>query len=178
MKRTRTSDSESAPQRSRSSSSLPKGVVHLPFFISAAEGHNLLVQALELGVATRGGFFKCNNERTKNMKMMNLGRRTDCSGDCDQAIPEEWRAVALRALAAAQETEPSLPSMTPNVCVVNMYSTRSRLSPHVDVPTRREPGTPIVSISLGLSADFVLQRSWGKKQKAHKVSPMLAGFFK
>jgi len=149
---------------------LPKGVVHLPLFVAPDEQLDLVVGALELGTRPRGGFFLCNNEKTEHMKMMNLGRRTEGPG-CHEGgpVPEAWRALALRSVAAARRLEPSLPPMDPDVCVVNVYTALSKLSPHVDVPTRRDPGAPIVSVSVGLACDFVLQRGWGKKHKAHTV---------
>jgi alkylated DNA repair dioxygenase AlkB len=150
---------------------LPKGVVHLPAFVPPGEQLGLVVRALELGARPQGrGFFLCDNERTKRMKMMNLGKRTEGPGlNEGGAVPGEWSALAQRAAAVARRLEPSLPAMTPDVCVVNVYTAQSKLSPHVDVLTRRDRGAPIVSVSLGLACDFVLQRGWGKKHKAHTL---------
>ena len=137
-------------------------------FVPEAERVDIVSRALALGV-TKAGFFACDNEKTKNMRMMNLGRRMD-SGAHDLAIPAEWQALARRAADAARAVEPSLPAMEPDVCVANLYSETSRLSVHQDVCTRRDPGAPVVSISLGLACDFNFQRGWGKKQKEHCVS--------
>jgi hypothetical protein len=118
MKRSRSSEVSSYHK-------LPKGVVHMPLFIDMKEQRELLLKMLELGCCSVGGLFHCNNEKTKHMKMMNLGKRTE-GGDHDLPIPNEWKQLALRACRAAQDFEPSLLTLDPNVCVVNLYTERSR----------------------------------------------------
>jgi hypothetical protein len=40
---------------------------------------------------------------------------------------------------------------------------------HQDIFSKKDDRTPIVSISIGLSADFTLRKDWGKKHKLHTV---------
>jgi alkylated DNA repair dioxygenase AlkB len=150
----------------------PKGVVHLTAFLPLEEQWDLLTAALQLGSAAVGGFELARNERTKHMLMMHVGRRTEGPGSHRHAhVPVGWQAAASRALAAARAQDASLPDLhTIDVCVVNLYAAASRLSPHVDVLTRHDPGAPIVSLSLGLACDFCFQKGWGKKHKLHTVN--------
>ena len=197
----------------------PKGVLHLPSFLSGEEQSALLKEAIEVGCRVPGGeltgctsraicswtipgihpkpeqshqyyclslwfhlsvlilfgcaldvagFFRSENERTKNMKMCHLGKRTEGPGSQIIEVPASWRAFALRAHADAKERDPTLPNFDPNVCVMNLYSTQSRLSAHVDVATRRDPLAPLVSLSIGtLEADFCFKKDWSKKTKEH-----------
>ena len=143
---------------------LPRGIVHLPNAVSAVDLEGLLETAIQLGASSEGGFFHCNNERCKRMLMMNLGVRETGKGRYPQDIPEAWKVLARQISATASEQDPSIPLLEdPDVCVVNVYTPKSRLSMHEDVYSRKNRGIPVVSISLGLSADFSYKRSWAKK---------------
>lgn len=78
------------------------------------------------------------NEKTKNMKIMHLGRRVDGRGSHPLAIPDDWKELALRIVRRAHEEDDSIPMLDPDVCVVNLYCGRSRLGLHqVRVPWLR-----------------------------------------
>lgn len=66
------------------------------------------------------------------------------------AMPAVLRALAVRAAAAA-----GFPGFTPDSCLINLYEPGARLSLHQD-RNERDFAQPIVSISLGLPAVFLL----------------------
>ncbi|BAT97569.1 hypothetical protein VIGAN_09104900 [Vigna angularis var. angularis] len=54
--------------------------------------------------------------------------------------------------------EDILPSMTPDICIVNFYTNNGKLGLHQDRDESRESlqkGLPVVSFSIGDSADFL-----------------------
>lgn len=66
------------------------------------------------------------------------------------AIPEVFETLARRAADVA-----SFPGFLPDSCLVNLYEPGARLSLHRD-ENERDLRAPIVSVSLGLSATFLL----------------------
>jgi len=72
------------------------------------------------------------------------------SGLAWPAIPKIFRALAIEAAAAS-----GFPDFSPDVCLVNQYLPGNRLSLHQD-RDERDFSQPIVSVSLGLPANFVL----------------------
>lgn len=165
---------------------LPKGIILFKNFLMLEQQRSLLLKSFELGSLSSKshlskqeeygssggnnvGFYLCDNEKTRNMKMMNLGLKCE-GGSHPIQIPIEWKRLVKEISQAARDQEPSLPLMDPNMCVVNLYCVNSKLSPHQDIPTRKDPSKPIVSISIGLSADFCLKKDYGKNHKEHKVS--------
>jgi len=66
------------------------------------------------------------------------------------ALPEAFRDLALRAAARA-----GFPRFVPDACLVNRYDPGARLTLHQD-RDERDFGAPIVSVSLGLPATFLL----------------------
>jgi alkylated DNA repair protein (DNA oxidative demethylase) len=65
-------------------------------------------------------------------------------------LPARCRELAAAAAAAA-----GFPGFAPDVCLVNEYLPGARLSLHQD-RDERDFSQPIVSLSLGMSADFAL----------------------
>jgi alkylated DNA repair dioxygenase AlkB len=175
MKRT-IEDSNSSEQPYRR---LPKGIILLKNYLSVDEQRTLMLKAFELGShaeRSSAGFYMCDNEKTRHMKMMNCGLKCEGGGKHEIDIPPEWKALALKIAHAAHEQEISLPLFNPNICVVNLYTVNSKLSYHQDVVTKSNPAKPIVSISIGLSADFCLKKDYGKNHKEHKVPLRLISF--
>ncbi|CAM9183035.1 unnamed protein product [Choristocarpus tenellus] len=138
---------------------LQKGVVILKGFLTTEEQQLLAGQVHSLGQRQPGGFYPCHNEKTKRMRMMNLGLRTD-GGEHVLPIPQGWKDFALRACMAAKEVDSSLPVLKPDVCVVNHYNSASKLGWHQDLTSSRDPGLPVISFSLGNTAVFEYRVSW------------------
>ena len=61
----------------------------------------------------------------------------------------------LSALATAAAADAGFPGFTPDVCLVNEYVAGTRLTLHQD-RDEADYAHPIVSVSLGVSANFVL----------------------
>jgi alkylated DNA repair protein (DNA oxidative demethylase) len=64
-------------------------------------------------------------------------------------------APALLQLAQSAAHAAGFPDFTPNACLINRYATGARLSLHQD-KNEQDYSHPIVSVSLGLPATFLL----------------------
>jgi DNA oxidative demethylase len=71
------------------------------------------------------------------------------SGACWPGMPPVFRELAIEAAAAAGFAE-----FAPDACLINRYEPGARLSLHQD-KNERDLDSPIVSVSLGLSAVFL-----------------------
>jgi alkylated DNA repair protein (DNA oxidative demethylase) len=81
------------------------------------------------------------------------GSRADFDGQPAPALPPDLRRLASRAAEAAGL------AVDPDLCIVNFYAEGSRLGLHQDKDERPETiaaGVPIVSLSLGDTARFLL----------------------
>ena len=143
---------------------LHSGVIIIRGFLSAPQQQQLLQEALELGNSTNGGFYDCHNEKTKHMRMMNLGRKVDSGKSHKLPIPASWARLARAASELATAACASVPALEPDICVANLYTARSRLSLHQDIFTRSSRKVPVVSFSIGASAEFIYKRKWKAKQ--------------
>jgi DNA alkylation damage repair protein AlkB len=80
-------------------------------------------------------------------------RRTDFDGLPPPSVPPHFAALAVAAAARAGF------AMRPDVCIVSFYSAASRMGVHQDKDESPEAiarGAPIVSVSLGDAARFVV----------------------
>ncbi|MEZ5651602.1 MAG: DNA oxidative demethylase AlkB [Burkholderiaceae bacterium] len=142
---------------------LGDGIVLLPRF--AHDLARALIGAIER-VATEAPFrrMRVPGGRTMSVAMTNCGAlgwvadetgyrysATDpFSGRPWPAMPDPFRALAERAAATA-----GFAGFAPDVCLINRYEAGARLSMHRDVD-ERDFDHPIVSVSLGSSARFVI----------------------
>lgn len=79
--------------------------------------------------------------------------RSDYDGATVPPIPDDLRMLACRAAAAVGM------SLDPQVCILNQYDEEGRLGLHQDKderPETLEAGIPIVSISVGDTARFLV----------------------
>jgi DNA oxidative demethylase len=94
------------------------------------------------------------------------GRRSDFDDAPVPPIPADIAAVARDAAAAAGY------AMEPDICIVNYYTAESRMGVHQDKDERKETlaaGVPIVSVSLGEAARFVI----GGVTRHDRMRPLL-----
>jgi DNA alkylation damage repair protein AlkB len=80
-------------------------------------------------------------------------RRTDFDGAEVPPLPQAFASLAIGAAASAGF------AMRPDLCIMNFYSAGSRMGVHQDKDERPETierGVPIVSVSLGDAARFVV----------------------
>ena len=78
--------------------------------------------------------------------------RSDFDGRPAPALPEELKAIARRAAAAAGMT------IEPDLCILNVYGPDGRMGLHQDKDESARSiaaGLPVVSISLGDTARFL-----------------------
>jgi alkylated DNA repair protein (DNA oxidative demethylase) len=142
---------------------LQSGIVLVRGFLSDEEQYALLNEALKLGATKEGGFFACNNEKTKRMCMMNLGLKTNGKPH-KLPIPRSWIETARLACDLAVGACPSIPTLVPDICVANLYHASSKLSLHQDIVTRSSPKAPVISLSIGAPAEFIYKRKWKAKE--------------
>ncbi|GAA0139963.1 DNA metabolism protein [Lithospermum erythrorhizon] len=171
---------------------LRPGMVLLKHYISAADQVKIVEKCRTLGLG-RGGFYQPSygiGEGKLRLKMMCLGKNWDsqnskyidvspADGAKTLSIPGEfhkWVDQAIRdshdylRTQSVRNIEETLPSMTPDICIVNFYSKTGRLGLHQDKDESKESlrrGLPVVSISIGDSAEFVYgdQRDLEKAEK-------------
>jgi alkylated DNA repair protein (DNA oxidative demethylase) len=90
-----------------------------------------------------------------------LGWTTDRTGyrytTLDPATGKPWPPMpaSLRDLAERAATTAGFSTFTPNACLINRYAVGARLSLHQD-KNEQDYTHPIVSVSLGLPATFLL----------------------
>jgi alkylated DNA repair protein (DNA oxidative demethylase) len=152
------------PDRERSVQRVADGAVWLKAWLTPAEQSALLERCRALMDAfgyvptVRGG-------GKMHVRMLCLGRhwnpltyryestRADHDGLPVPPLPDEWRDLASRLAADAGFT------CTPDVCLINFYDAAGRMGVHQDrdeSPASIAEGAPIVSVSLGDTARFLL----------------------
>jgi DNA alkylation damage repair protein AlkB len=142
------------------------GTFHLPAFLTIKEQSTLLRSCIEIGNQP-AGFYNpvVRGGRYMSIKMVCLGRhwnaktysyeaiRSDYDGLPVQELPEPLRDLARRIANAATMT------INPDICLINLYPPTGRLGLHQDKdesPETIKAGVPVVSISLGDSAKFLI----------------------
>jgi DNA alkylation damage repair protein AlkB len=141
------------------------GAVHLKQYLSSDEQRAIAARCMEIG-AGEAGFYTpiVRGGHPMSVRMLCLGRhwnartytyedsRTDIDGRPAPALPGELAGLAGRAGRDAGFT------FTPDLCIVNWYSARSRMGLHQDKDESAESiaqGAPVVSFSIGDSGIFL-----------------------
>ncbi|KAI6673299.1 hypothetical protein NL676_001205 [Syzygium grande] len=159
---------------------LRPGMVLLKNYITLSEQIEIVSKCREIGIGP-GGFYQPSYQDGAKLRlqMMCLGldwdpntrkyerqRRVDGCNAPD--IPNEFILAVKRVIGDAQDLvekgdrrsnfRNGLPTMSPNICIVNFYTTTGRLGLHQDRDESRESlqkGLPVVSFSIGDSAEFL-----------------------
>jgi len=142
------------------------GTVFLKSLLSLEEQKVLLDRCQELGNQSAGFYTPVvRGGASMRIQMMCLGRhwnaktykyepaRSDYDGLVVQEIPNDFIHLAKRAAAEAGM------AIEPDICILNLYTEAGRLGLHQDKDERPETiqaGIPVVSISLGDSAKFLI----------------------
>ena len=142
------------------------GTIHLKGFLTLREQAALIRRCREIGNQP-AGFYKpqVRGGAYMRIQMVCLGRhwnaktykyetrRSDYDGLPVQELPEELKQFARRAASSAGMRA------EPDICILNFYSGAGKLGLHQDKderPETIEAGIPIVSLSIGDRAKFLI----------------------
>ncbi|KAI3784785.1 hypothetical protein L1987_43890 [Smallanthus sonchifolius] len=129
---------------------------------------NYITPQGQLGVDI-GGFYEPRNPSGDKLRlhMTCFGRNWDpvtkyenpyrSDGSDPPKVPREFIHFAKTVIKDAQAHLDDVPSMVPDVCVVNHYSSHGRLGLHQDRDESSDSlrkGLPVISISIGDTAEF------------------------
>jgi len=142
------------------------GTFHLPSFLTIEEQVGLLHRCMKIGEQPAGFYTPfVRGGGSMSIRMLCLGRhwnaktysyeaiRSDYDGFPVQKLPETLKDVARRIATEAHMV------IDPDICIINLYSATGRLGLHQDKDESRqtiEAGVPVVSISIGDSAKFMI----------------------
>ncbi|MBM64289.1 MAG: alpha-ketoglutarate-dependent dioxygenase AlkB [Acidobacteria bacterium] len=142
------------------------GALHLPGFLSVAQQYVLGARCRSIGTGSPGWYVPTVRGGGKmSVRMVCLGyhwnpktytyetRRQDYDGQPVQALPGDLRDLGVRLAGAAGM------QIAPDVCILNYYGVDGKMGLHQDKDERPETlraGLPIVSVSIGDTAKFVL----------------------
>ncbi|KAL7100262.1 hypothetical protein ACP275_09G136600 [Erythranthe tilingii] len=168
------------------------GMILLKYYLSVTDQVKLIKACRDLGRGC-GGFYQpgYNDGAKLQLKMMCLGKNwdpeTSMYGDkrpIDEAkpppIPVELQHLVKEAIrdchshleshSKVKNPRDILPSMSPNICIINFYAKTGKLGLHQDKDESQESlrkGLPVVSFSIGDSAEFLFgdQRDIDKAEK-------------
>ncbi|CAI9779187.1 unnamed protein product [Fraxinus pennsylvanica] len=173
---------------------LRPGMVLLKNYISLNEQVDIVKRCRNLGLGP-GGFYRPGFQDGAKLRlyMMCLGRdwnpqtkvyqgRRQHDGAEPPSIPLEFTSLVRRAVddshtlierhSMTKNAEDILPRMSPDVCIVNFYTSTGRLGLHQDRDESKESllsGLPIVSFSVGDSAEFL----YGSQRDVNKAEKVL-----
>jgi DNA alkylation damage repair protein AlkB len=156
---------ENARRGPPSAREIAPGAVHLRQYLSSDQQLTVAARCLELG-ARDAGFYTpiVRGGHPMSVRMVCLGRhwnartysyedrRSDIDGRPAPALPPELALLAQRAGRDAGFT------FSPDLCIVNWYTSTSRMGLHQDrdeSPESIARGTPVVSLSIGDAARFL-----------------------
>ncbi|KAK3017490.1 hypothetical protein RJ639_005994 [Escallonia herrerae] len=170
---------------------LRPGMVLLKSYVTLSKQVNIVKKCQELGLGP-GGFYQPGYQDGAKLRlqMMCLGKRWDPQTKYEErlqndyceppGIPNDFSLLVKKALEdshalimerdGARNVEDILPGMSPDICIVNFYTTNGRLGLHQDrdeSPQSLDRGLPVVSISIGDSAEFLYgdKRNYDKAEK-------------
>ncbi|BFG24127.1 hypothetical protein CerSpe_104010 [Prunus speciosa] len=159
---------------------LQSGMVLLRGYLSLSDQINIVKLCRDLGLGP-GGFYQpgYRDGAKLNLKMMCLGKNWDpetssygdhrpFDGAKPPSIPVEFFQLVKSAIeeshslirkdSKVSNSESILPWMSPDICLVNFYSSSGRLGLHQDCDESEQSlrkGLPVVSFSIGDTAEFL-----------------------
>ncbi|GKB86591.1 oxoglutarate/iron-dependent dioxygenase [Tanacetum coccineum] len=162
---------------------LRSGMIILKNYLSLSEQVEIVNICEEVGIGP-GGFGQPGYEdgRKLQLQMLCLGRYWDPQTRYSKGygfkvpqIPDKFISLVETALQDSQtfiNSEDELPWMSPNIGIVNFYTATGRLGIHQDRDESWESiskGSPVVSISIGDSAEFL----YGDKRDVDKLDKVV-----
>ncbi|XP_071729223.1 DNA N(6)-methyladenine demethylase ALKBH1D-like [Rutidosis leptorrhynchoides] len=162
---------------------LETGVVLLKNYVSVSDQVKIVNTCQQFGMG-RGGFYQpiTNNGGKMNLHMMCFGRNWDpktkynskyrSDGSHALPLPHQLISLAETSIKDSQAYDDRMPSMDPDICVVNFYTSTGKLGLHQDrdeSESSLKKGLPVVSISIGDSAKFL----YGNSREVGKAKVVL-----
>ncbi|KAK7260096.1 hypothetical protein RIF29_25849 [Crotalaria pallida] len=173
---------------------LRPGMVLLKHYVAHEEQVDIVNTCRKLGLGS-GGFYQPGyaSGAKLRLKMMCLGRDWDLQtrsygnkrvidGSKPPSIPDHFIKLVMRAIQEAHSlikkefsvsyVEDILPSMSPDICIVNFYTKNGKLGLHRDRDESAESlqkGLPVVSFCIGDSAEFL----YGDQRDVEKAENVL-----
>ncbi|XP_034210030.1 uncharacterized protein LOC117623233 isoform X2 [Prunus dulcis] len=173
---------------------LQPGMVLLKGFLSLSEQINIVKLCQDLGLGP-GGFYQpgYRDGAKLNLKMMCLGKNWDpvtskygdhrpIDGAKPPTIPVEFFQLVegvikeshslIRKDSKVSNSEDIFPRMSPDICLVNFYSSSGRLGLHQDRDESEQSlnkGLPVVSFSIGDTAEFL----YGDQRDVERANKVL-----
>ncbi|CAK8575198.1 unnamed protein product [Lathyrus sativus] len=173
---------------------LRPGMVLLKHHLSHHEQVEIVKNCCDLGLGP-GGFYQPGYADGAKLRLMMMclgkdwdpqtrkyGYKRGIDSSQPPSIPPYFNKLVTRAIREAHQlynqkfgisyVEDLLPSMTPDIYIVNFYSTSGRLGLHQDRDEREESlqkGLPVVSFSIGDSAEFL----YGDQRDVKKAENIL-----
>ncbi|XP_023642803.1 uncharacterized protein LOC17893270 isoform X2 [Capsella rubella] len=161
------------------------GMVLLKNYLSIDDQVMIVNKCRQLGLG-EGGFYQpgYRDEAKMHLKMMCLGKNWDpetsrygevrpIDGSNPPKIPAEFYQFVEKAIKESQSLAASnsnekrgeviIPFMSPDICIVNFYTSTGRLGLHRDKDESErsiQKGLPVVSFSIGDSAEFLYGDQW------------------
>ncbi|CAM8940757.1 unnamed protein product [Rhodiola kirilowii] len=172
---------------------LRSGLILLKNHLSITDQAQIVNICRKLGQG-QGGFYQpgYHDGAKLHLKMMCLGKNWDpetsqyvgvrpVDGAKPPPLPFEFTQLVHKAIQESHQlikekvknakVENILPSMSPDLCIVNFYAASGRLGLHQDQDESEESlmkGLPVVSFSIGDTAEFLYSEQWDV-DKADKV---------
>jgi DNA alkylation damage repair protein AlkB len=156
-----------------------EGATWLKGWLTAAQQQALVARCRELMDGPAGGYVPVvRGGGQMHVRMLCLGRhwnprtytyeavRADQDGQPVPPVPADWVTLASEAASEAGF------HFEPDVCIVNFYGEDGRMGLHQDKdesPASLAAGDPVVSISLGETARFLI----GGVRRRDPVTPLL-----
>ncbi|KAK9066057.1 hypothetical protein SSX86_015459 [Deinandra increscens subsp. villosa] len=165
---------------------LGSGMILLKNYVSIL-GQNVILNTCQKWGVGPGGLYEPTNQygHKLRLRMTTFGRNWDPvtrytkplrrDGSEPPAVPDELVYLAETAIKDAQahlDVPDELPSMCPDICLVNFYQIAGRLGIHKDCDESSDSlrrGLPVVSIFVGVASEFW----YGHSREEDKLSEVL-----
>jgi len=153
------------PKQEENIIKLQDGLVLLRNAIDIETQNYLVEKCFEIGNGTdSGGGFYSLKEGMLKLNMKTRGRIIEPIED----FPEKFKELCSHYVGIAQAVDATMPSMSPTTALINFYKEGSSFKWHKDSESpelvKMKKGKPVVSFSIGLSADFGIKRYYDDKK--------------
>jgi len=142
------------------------GTFHFPSFLTIEEQRTLLKRCIEIGNQPAGFYTPVvRGGRSMSIRMVCLGRHWNAKTYAYEAVRSDFDGLPVQELPgtlkdlARRISSDAKMMIEPDICIINFYPQTGRLGLHQDKdesPATLEAGVPVVSVSLGASARYLI----------------------